>query len=76
MTVNSKSMVGIISGDSGMVIEYQIDEFTNPKLWKCFIALSHIYPGFGGYNGPLSTWTRLGGLLFLDQAVKDFDHGT
>ena len=47
-TVNSKSVVGVKPGDSGVVIGYQVDEFT--CLWsvECFVAWLHIYPGFMG----------------------------
>ena len=46
--VNSDSVMSIKSGDSGMVIGYQVDEFT--CIWSAeqFVAHSHIYLGFTG----------------------------
>ena len=42
--VNSKSAVGIKPGDSGVVIGYQVDEFTHSWSIEWFVAHSHIYP--------------------------------
>ena len=47
-TVNSKSAMGIKPGDSGVVIKYQVDEFTHTWSAEWFVAHSHIYPGFTG----------------------------
>ena len=44
-TVNSKSLVGNESGNSGVVIEYQSDEFTHTWWAKCSVARSDFYPG-------------------------------
>ena len=44
--VNSKSVVGIKPGYSGVVIEYQVHIFTCTRLVEHIIAQSHIYPGF------------------------------
>ena len=44
--VNSKSMMDIKAGDSGVMIVYQVDEFTCMWLAKHFIAQSHICCGF------------------------------
>ena len=35
-------------GDSGVVIGYQVDEFTRTWSAEWFVACSHIYPGFTG----------------------------
>ena len=51
--VYSRSVVGATPGDSGVVIEFQVDEFTGTLLAECFIAQSHIYPGFTGKVSPL-----------------------
>ena len=47
-TVNFESAVGIKPGDSGVVIGYQVDEFTHIWSAEWFVAHSHIYPGFTG----------------------------
>ena len=46
--VNSDSVMGIKLGDSGVVIGYQVDEFTRTCSAEQFMAHSHIYPGFTG----------------------------
>ena len=46
--VNSVSVMGIESGDSSMMIGYQVDEFTHTWSAEQFVAHSHIYPGFTG----------------------------
>ena len=43
--VNSESLVGIKPGDSGVVIGYQVFEFTHTWSAECFVSHSHIYPG-------------------------------
>ena len=73
-----ESVVDIKPGDSYVVIGYQVDEFTCTLLAECFIAQSHIYPG---YMGKVSTLTHFPlepsceEHYFLDQVVKDFKHG-
>ena len=47
-TVDSKSAMGIKPSDSSVMIGYQVDEFTHTWSAECFIASSHIYPGFTG----------------------------
>ena len=47
-TVDSESVMGIKPGDSGVVIGYQVDEFTCTWSAEWFVAHSHIYPGFTG----------------------------
>ena len=46
--VDPNSVMAIKPGDSGVVIGYQLDEFT--RTWSAvrFVARSHIYPGFTG----------------------------
>ena len=46
--VNSDFVMGIKPGDSGVVIGYQVDEFTHTWSAEQFVAHSHIYPGFTG----------------------------
>ena len=46
--VDSDSVMGIKPGDSGVVIGYQVDEFTCTWSAEWFVAHSHIYPGFTG----------------------------
>ena len=53
--INSKSVVVVKPGDSGIVIGCQIDEFTCTWSVECFIAQSHIYAGF---TGKVSTLTH------------------
>ena len=77
-TVNSESVMGIKPGDSGVVIGYQVDEFTHTWSAECFVAHFHIYPGFTG-KVSLSTHFPLEpgceDYVFLDQAVADFKQG-
>ena len=40
-TVDSESVVGVTPGDSGVVIGYQVDEFTHAWLAKHFITHLH-----------------------------------
>ena len=44
-TVASESVMCIKPGHSGVVIGYQVDEFTHTWSAKQFVAHSHIYPG-------------------------------
>ena len=46
--VDSESAVDIKPGNSGVLIGYQVDEFTGPWSAEQFVAHSHIYPGFTG----------------------------
>ena len=46
--VNPDSVMAIKPGDSGVVIGYQVDEFTRTWSAEQFVAHSHIYPGFTG----------------------------
>ena len=44
--VNSKSVVNVKPHDSGVMIGYQVDDFTHICLQEWFIAWSHSDPGF------------------------------
>ena len=74
---NSESVMGIKPGDSGVVIGYQVDEFTHTWSAEQFVAHSHIYPGFTGKVLSLTHFLLEPGCedyAFLDQAVADFEH--
>ena len=47
-TLNSKSIGGVKPGDFGVVIGYQVEEFTCTGFAECFVVLSHIYHCFTG----------------------------
>ena len=73
---NSESVMGIKRGDSGVVIGYQVDEFTHTWSAELFVAHSHIYPGFTGKVSSLTHFLLEPGCedyAFLDQAVADFE---
>ena len=57
--VNSDSVMGIKPGDSGVVIGYQVDEFTCTWSAEQFVAYSHIYPGFTGKVSSLTHFPLL-----------------
>ena len=71
-------MVNIKPGDSGVVIGYQVDEFTGIWYVQWFVAHSHFYLRF---TGKVSSLTHFPPELwyedysFLDQAVADFEQG-
>ena len=76
--VDSDSVMGIKPSDSGVVIGYQVDEFT--CIWSAeqFVAHSHIYYGFTGKVLSLTHFPLEPGCedyAFLDQAVADFKQG-
>ena len=74
--VNSDSVMGIKPGDSGLVIEYQVDDFTRTWSARQFVANSHIYPGLTGKVSSLTHFPLEPGCedyAFLDQAVADFE---
>ena len=80
--VDSDSVIGIKPGDSGdsggVVIGYQVDEFTCTWSAEWFVAHSHIYPGFTGKVSSLTHFPLEPGCedyAFLDQAVADFEQG-
>ena len=77
-TVNSESVMGIKPGDFGVVIGYQVDEFTHTWFAEQFVAHSHIYPGFTGKVSSLTHFRLEPGCedySFLDQAMADFQQG-
>ena len=77
-TVNSESAMAIKPGDSGVVIGYQVDEFTYIWSAEWFVAHSHIYPGFTGKVSSLTHFPLEPGCedySFLHQAVADFKQG-
>ena len=68
-------MVDIKPGDSGVVIRYQIDDFTHTWSLECFIAKSHIYPGFTDKVSKLNHFPlepSCEDYSFFDQEVEDF----
>ena len=70
--------MGIKSGDSSVVIGYQVDEFTCTWSAEWFVAHSHIYPGFTRKVSSLTHIPLEPGCedyAFLDQAVTDFEQG-
>ena len=76
--VNPDSVMGIKPGDSGVVIGYQVDEFTCTWSAEQSVACSHIYPGFTGKVSSLTHFPLEPGCedyAFLDQAVADFKQG-
>ena len=76
--VDSDSVMCIKPGDSGVVIGYQVDEFTHTWSAEQFLAHSHIYAGFTGKVSSLTHFPLEPGCedyAFLDQAVADFEQG-
>ena len=76
--VTSYSVMGIKPGDSGVVVGYQVDEFTCTWSAEWFVARSHIYPGFTGKVSSLTHFPLEPGCedyAFLDQAVADLEQG-
>ena len=76
--VDSESVMGIKPGDSGVVIGYQVDEFTHTWSAEQFVACSHIFPGFTSKVSSLTHFPlepRCEDYALLDQAVADFDQG-
>ena len=74
--VNSESVMGIKPGDSGVVIGYQVDEFTHTWSAECFVAHSYIYPGFTGKVSSLTHFPLEPGCeshSSLDQAMAGLD---
>ena len=70
--------MGVKPGDSGVVIGYQVDEFTHTWSAEQFVAHSHICPGFTGKVSSLTHFPLEPGCedyAFLDQAVADFEQG-
>ena len=76
--VDSESVMGAKPGDSGVVIGYQVDEFTCTWSAQWFVTCSHIYPGFPGKVLSLTHFPLEPGCedyAFLDQALADFKQG-
>ena len=76
--VDPDSVMGFKPVDSGVVIGYQVDEFTCTWSAEQFVACSHIYPGFTGKVSSLNHFPLESGCedySFLDQAVADFEQG-
>ena len=76
--VNSKSVMGVKPSDSGVMIGYQVDEFTHTCSAEWVVAHSHIYPGFTGKGSSLTQFPLEPGCedySFLDQAMADFEQG-
>ena len=70
-----ESVIGIKPGDSGVVIRYQIDEFTGTWSAEQSVAHSHIYPQFTDKVSSLTHFPlELGceDYSCLDQAMADF----
>ena len=70
--------MGIKPGDPCMVIGSEVAEFTDIWLALCFIAQSHIYPGFTGKVATLTLFPlkwSCEDYSFLVQTVEDFEQG-
>ena len=68
--------MGITPGETGVVIGYQVDEFTHTWSAEWFMGCSHIYCGFTGKVSSLTHFPlELGceDYSFLDQAMADFE---
>ena len=77
-SVYSESVMGIKPGESGVMIGYQVDEFTHTCSAEQFVACSHIYPGITGKVSSLTHFPLESGCedySFLDQAMADFEQG-
>ena len=76
--INSKCLLRIKSGDSVVVIGYQVDKCTHTQLAECFIAQSNIYPSL---RGKVSSLTHIPHesecekYSLFDQAVERTEHG-
>ena len=76
--VHSETVMGIKPGGSGVVIGYQVEEFTHNWSAEWFVVHSHIYPGFTVKVPSLTHFPLEPGsehYSFLDQAVADFEQG-
>ena len=76
--VDSESVMGIKPGDSGVVIGYQVDEFTYIWSAEWFVVHSHIYPGFTSKVLSLTHFSlELGceDYSFLEQVMGNFEQG-
>ena len=71
--VDCESMVGVKLCDSGVVIGYQVDEFSHTWSAENFVAQSDIYPYFTGKMSTLIHFPLEPGCedySFLDQELK------
>ena len=78
MTQSTESVVGMKPGKFSVVIGYQGDEFTHTWSAECFVAWSHIYPGFKGQVSSQTYFMLEPGCedySFMYQAVADFEQG-
>ena len=77
MTHNSKSVVDIKAGDSGVVLGYQVDEFACNWLAEHFVVESHIHPKLTGKVSKLAHLLepQCGNYSFWDKVVAYFEHG-
>ena len=76
--VKSESAMGIKAGNFGVVIGYQVDEFTHTWSAEQFVAHCHIYPGFTGKVSSLIHFHVGPGCedsSILDQVMADFEQG-
>ena len=77
-TIKSESVMGIRPSNSGVVIGYQVNEFTHIWSAEQFVAHSHIYPGFTGKVSSLTHFPlepECEDYSILDQTVADFEQG-
>ena len=63
--VNCEFVVDIKSSDSGVVIGYQVDEFTCTWSAEQFVAHFHIYPGFTGKMSSLTHFSWNQGVIII-----------
>ena len=63
--VISDSVMGIKPGDSGVVIGYQVGEFTCTWSAEQFVACSHIYSGFTGRVSSLTHFPWKQGVMIM-----------
>ena len=65
-------------GESGVMIQYQVDECTHTQSAEWFAACSYIYPGFTGKVSSLTHFPlepECEDYFLLDQAVADIQQG-
>ena len=70
--------MGVKPGDSGVVIGYQVNEFTCTWSVEWFVVHSHIYPWLIGKVSSLTHFPLEAGCedySFLNQAMVDFEQG-
>ena len=77
--VDSRSVVGVTSGDSSLVIQYQVDNFNHTQSADHFVAAQP--QAYSRFRGKVQTLAHFPldadceDYTFLDQAVKDFEQG-